>query len=385
MATTTANAPKHRRPRPDRRPSPTLPKRGTHFGFHHLYSACHSGILREEGTVRRRKPANAQRRFRRPCTASGEIARPPLLLRRVAVSAGIPPPTASLEHPRLGSPALHPSNISARAISRSGRLPPLTTNSPTVPRLPLPQPPRHSTIPPTRPPRSQTSRSFPAQSTPPPGTHRTSRLRPTPAHASVSISQIPALRTALRPPFGTIESSTVFDASLYGPPAAEILALAGAGNRPLPLVCPRAGNPNIRQLLRCDSKDVFPGAIHPQAAHAGLWLYCGFFEESHSIAQDLRTPEGSYWHAILHRMEPDAWNSGYWFRRVGSHPVFPLLAAAAQGLGYSTGDKWSAEDFTTDCEAARDSGPADKLQLLEQVQLAEWQLLFDFCARSKNP
>src|SRR5437763_722978 len=41
------------------------------------------------------------------------------------------------------------------------------------------------------------------------------------------------------------------------------------------------------------------------ACHAALWLYFDFFEESHAISQDLHTVEGSYWHAILHRREPD--------------------------------------------------------------------------------
>jgi hypothetical protein len=62
---------------------------------------------------------------------------------------------------------------------------------------------------------------------------------------------------------------------------------------------------------------------------AALWLYFSCFEECHSVAQELATQEGSYWHAILHRQEPDDWNAGYWFRRAGRHPVFVPLAEEA--------------------------------------------------------
>src|SRR5438105_123592 len=57
---------------------------------------------------------------------------------------------------------------------------------------------------------------------------------------------------------------------------------------------------------------------HPELAQAcisGLWLRHNFLDESHHISQDLHSLEGSYWHAIMHRREPDYWNSKYWFRR----------------------------------------------------------------------
>src|SRR5579862_7430246 len=62
-----------------------------------------------------------------------------------------------------------------------------------------------------------------------------------------------------------------------------------------------------------------------QACLAGLWLYHDFLDESHRISQDLSTVEGSYWHGLMHRREPDFSNSKYWFRHVGQHPVFVPL------------------------------------------------------------
>ncbi len=62
-----------------------------------------------------------------------------------------------------------------------------------------------------------------------------------------------------------------------------------------------------------------------------LWLY-GFLEESHEIAQQIGSQDGSYWHALMHRSEGDFANSKYWYRRVGSHIIFPQLYAEVDKL-----------------------------------------------------
>ena len=36
----------------------------------------------------------------------------------------------------------------------------------------------------------------------------------------------------------------------------------------------------------------------------------------------------------MHRREPDAWNSEYWWRKVGPHPVLDRLCEEAQAVGY---------------------------------------------------
>src|SRR5438067_2545091 len=69
-----------------------------------------------------------------------------------------------------------------------------------------------------------------------------------------------------------------------------------------------------------------------QAPHSDLWLYFSCYDESHTISQSIESVEGSFWHGILHRQEPDPGNAAYWFRRVGSHPVFPELQEAAAEL-----------------------------------------------------
>lgn len=54
---------------------------------------------------------------------------------------------------------------------------------------------------------------------------------------------------------------------------------------------------------------------------AGLWLYVDELERSHEISQNLPSPLGSLWHAIMHRREGDFSNSKYWYRQAGTHPL----------------------------------------------------------------
>lgn len=73
--------------------------------------------------------------------------------------------------------------------------------------------------------------------------------------------------------------------------------------------------------------------LHRGTLEAGLRLLHGDFDGSHAAAQALegrgRWKHADYWHAILHRREPDPGNAGYWFRRVGDHPLFARLAEVA--------------------------------------------------------
>jgi hypothetical protein len=177
-----------------------------------------------------------------------------------------------------------------------------------------------------------------------------------------------------------------FDPRAYGNDAAAILALDGDGERLMPLALGRCSSERALQLLHAASAArLFPGARAPEAALAGLYLYFSCLDEAHRIAQNIETPEGSYWHAIMHRQEPDAGNAGYWFRRVGAHAIFPALRAAAAGIGIDFGPRWDPFAFIEYCERARRSpGSPDETRAL-QVQRAEWQLLFAFCAAPPLP
>src|SRR5260370_34987403 len=123
-----------------------------------------------------------------------------------------------------------------------------------------------------------------------------------------------------------------FDSSRYGAAFAALLS-------PDRLNLLDAGRPDKDYLPQLEAL-LEPAAFAPHAVRdenmatacrAAMYLYHDFLDESHALSQDLHTPEGSYWHGILHRREPDFDNAKYWFRKVGTHPIFgPLRDEAAR-------------------------------------------------------
>lgn len=170
------------------------------------------------------------------------------------------------------------------------------------------------------------------------------------------------------------------DPAGYPPAIAELLRVM-----PLAPLGPGTPHRSLRGQLEALDDAAFGGRITDRgmadACRAGLWLAFDFLDESHAISQELHTAEGSYWHGILHRREPDASNAAYWFRRVGEHPIFETLATEAQDLGLRLGSgRWSPFDFIDLCEKHRGTG-GEQETLLRRVQQMEWELLFDWCFR----
>ncbi len=97
---------------------------------------------------------------------------------------------------------------------------------------------------------------------------------------------------------------------------------------------------------------------------AGLWLYVGELDRSHTISQGIDDATGSFWHCIMHRREGDFSNSHYWFNRAGKHPAMTGIA------GYD------AHKFIDDVEAQHAKSPA----ALVDLQRTEWAALFSWCA-----
>jgi hypothetical protein len=194
----------------------------------------------------------------------------------------------------------------------------------------------------------------------------------------------------------------MFDPNGYGPEIGPILEAHEGGARLMPLAPPGPlQGEGLTRLRGLSSGGLFgrtPVVAQDFAdcVRSALFLYFSDLDASHTISQGIPTTTGSYWHAIMHRQEPDFSNSKYWFRRVGGHEVFPRLRAVTlEALQTRTGEsvadrlreqiqgraQWDPFWFVDQCEAASHGGGADLEQWLRKVQRLEWQLLFDYCYR----
>lgn len=128
------------------------------------------------------------------------------------------------------------------------------------------------------------------------------------------------------------------------------------------------------------------------AIRAGLLLWHDFLDESHKLSQSIEGDgahnNGDYWHALMHRREPDYGNSKYWFRRVGNHPIFESLAGRAERLAgepgsasdkifrkIASGGKWNPLAFVDACAASEESDDAALAMFLRRIQADEMLLL----------
>jgi hypothetical protein len=182
-----------------------------------------------------------------------------------------------------------------------------------------------------------------------------------------------------------------FNSKAYGADVAAILALDEDGQRLIPLVSGTCASEQARSLLKSQKPEsLLSHARSPKAALGGLFLYFSCADECHELVQNLNSSEGDFWHAILHRREPDPANSAYWFKQTGMHPVFPELAKAADEVAMKYPEAnfrrgpWDPKFFIDFCELARNEPGTPTETAALEIQRAEWQLLFDYCARPRN-
>lgn len=169
--------------------------------------------------------------------------------------------------------------------------------------------------------------------------------------------------------------------------------------QPLPALCPgHIHEPQLSEMISgANEEELFGSASATTngremraACRSGLLLLNDDLDASHTIAQGIDSPTGSFWHAIMHRREGDFSNSIYWWRKTGRHEAFGMLfdVACAQLDGETeegAGDfkarlekegQWLPEDFVDYCErAVRRNENRDwllRLQKLEITTLLNW-------------
>src|SRR5436853_177494 len=138
-----------------------------------------------------------------------------------------------------------------------------------------------------------------------------------------------------------------FDSKAYGPAFAPLLTTdrrqsIDAG-RPNVAAAAALKNLSLETALE-HARSEFGAAqpVDPDMAAcciAGVWLLHDYLDESHKISQAIDTTSGSFWHAIMHRREGDFSNAKYWFRHVGTHPVFDAIGQRAAELAAVRGQE----------------------------------------------
>ena len=150
----------------------------------------------------------------------------------------------------------------------------------------------------------------------------------------------------------------------------------------------------VKELKALGVEELFGGQVvdreRAMAARAGLFLAIDAWDEAHAVAQDLDIPEGSYWHGIVHRREPDASNAKYWFRRLGHHPVFDRLGSPQthQALpsvaafdDIVTAGYWDPFRFVDWCTCCEEGKRPELRSELQELQRREMRLLLTYCVR----
>jgi hypothetical protein len=154
----------------------------------------------------------------------------------------------------------------------------------------------------------------------------------------------------------------------------------------------------LSHLLDVQPKELASGiksTVDALAIKAGLLQIHNYLDDSHQCSQSIEGEgvhvAGDYWHAIMHRREPDYSNSKYWFRRVGRHPIFKNLSALAADVldevnpadrdiwkeRLGCGHQWEPFAFVDLCQEVGQGHDAKLTQAAEGIQCREMLLLLE--------
>lgn len=154
---------------------------------------------------------------------------------------------------------------------------------------------------------------------------------------------------------------------------------------PVPVHPPRGDDQTCRLVSGTDWRQVLELSSDHLVRAGAFWLH-GFLDEAHRLTQQDSSPEGAYWHALVHRSEGDFNNALYWFRRAGAHPVQARLRARVGEAmkGRSTegwqalveGPRWEPARLVELCKRSARGEPAHPAVLPEVVRM-EYDLLME--------
>lgn len=136
-----------------------------------------------------------------------------------------------------------------------------------------------------------------------------------------------------------------------------------------------------------------PASVGKTALRAGLFQWHDFLDESHEQSQSIEgegeNQIGDYWHAIMHRREPDYSNAKYWFRQFKSQPSYLELRQVADGIlaactapdaskwrnRLQADSRWNPLAFVDLCEECAADEQSDLAIAARRIQYAEMSLL----------
>ena len=154
--------------------------------------------------------------------------------------------------------------------------------------------------------------------------------------------------------------------ALPGPVEASRLPDPGPGSPTVDLAA-------LRSAIDAAMADASGSAMHRKCVESGLLLLWDFLDESHAISQTMEgkgTPRtADYWHAIMHRREPDLGNAAYWFRRVGNHPAFESMGSRLPDWLRDTSSP--AEEPSRALDSGLESGTFAPLAMIELCRAAQ--------------